>query len=144
MDMSQYRELFISESREHLHAMNELIVSLEKEAGNGEKIDSLFRSAHSIKGMAASMAYGDIAELAHKIEDLMDRVRKGIIEFETDVADLLLAGADHLETMILDVELDVTVYRDISGLLQKIAGYTQPVVAVAAQTPSSEQAALSP
>ncbi|HEX2769454.1 MAG TPA: Hpt domain-containing protein, partial [Geobacteraceae bacterium] len=74
--MSQYKELFISESREHLHSMNELIVLLEKEADDREKIDSLFRVAHSIKGMAASMGYSDIADLAHKIEDLMDKVRK--------------------------------------------------------------------
>ncbi len=141
MDMSQYRDLFISESREHLRAMNELIVALEKEAGNGEKIDSLFRSAHSIKGMAASMGYGDIAELAHKIEDLMDKVRKGIMEFESGVADLLLAGADCMEAMILDVEQGGTGNRDIAGLLQNIAGYTPPVADVAAPSPSSDQAA---
>ncbi len=76
MDMSQYRELFLSETREHLSSFNELIVALESDAGDREKIDSLFRSAHSIKGMAASMGYGEIADLAHKIEDLMDKVRK--------------------------------------------------------------------
>ena len=141
MDMSQYRDLFISESREHLRAMNELIVALEKEAGNREKIDSLFRSAHSIKGMAASMGYGDIAELAHKIEDLMDKVRKGIMEFESGVADLLLAGADCMEAMILDVEQGGTGNRDIAGLLQNIAGYTSPVADVAPPSPSSDQAA---
>jgi two-component system chemotaxis sensor kinase CheA len=141
MDMSQYRELFISESREHLRAMSELIVSLEKEAGNGENIDSLFRSAHSIKGMAASMGYGDISELAHKIEDLMDRVRKRIIEFESGVADLLLAGADLLEAMILDVEHDAIGNRDITELLRKIAGYTPSGIAAAASTSFSDQAA---
>ncbi len=141
MDMSQYRDLFISESREHLHAMNELIVDLEKEAGNSEKIDSLFRSAHSIKGMAASMGYGDIAELAHKIEDLMDKVRKGIMEFESGVADLLLAGADCMEAMILDVEQGGTGNRDIAALLQSIAGYTPLVADVAAPSPSSDQVA---
>jgi two-component system chemotaxis sensor kinase CheA len=141
MDMSQYRDLFISESREHLRAMNELIVSLEKEAGNREKIDSLFRSAHSIKGMAASMGYGDIAELAHKIEDLMDKVRKGIMEFESGVADLLLAGADCMEAMILDVEQGGTGNRDIAGLLQNIAGYTPPVADVAPLSPSPDQTA---
>lgn len=132
MDMSQYRELFISESREHLRAMNELIVSLEKEFGNDENIDSLFRSAHSIKGMAASMGYGDIAKLAHKIEDLMDKVRKGIIVFETGVADLLLTGTDHLEAMILDVEQGGTGNRDITVLLQNIAGYSPAIAAVIA------------
>jgi len=141
MDMSQYRDLFISESREHLRAMNELIVALEKESGNSEKIDSLFRSAHSIKGMAASMGYGDIAELAHKIEDLMDKVRKGIMEFESGVADLLLAGADCMEAMILDVEQGGAGNRDIAALLQNIAGYTSPVADVVPPSPPPDQAA---
>ncbi len=123
MDMSQYRELFISESREHLHSMGELIVRLEKEADNRENIDSLFRCAHSVKGMAASMGYGDISELAHKIEDLMDRVRKETLVFDGGVADLLLAGADQLEAMILDVEQGGTGKRDINELVQKIVGY---------------------
>jgi len=121
--MSKYKELFISESREHLLSMNEMIVLLEKDASDKEKIDSLFRFAHSIKGMAASMEYSDIAELAHKIEDLMDKVRKGGLIFDSGVADLLLEGADILDAMILDVEHDVTGNRDISGLVQKIAGY---------------------
>src|SRR5512137_833713 len=124
MDMSQYRELFISESREHLRSMGELIVRLEKEADNKENIDSLFRCAHSIKGMAASMGFGDLAELAHKIEDLMDRVRKETLVFDGGVADLLLAGADQLEAMILDVEQGGTGRRDINELVQKIIGYT--------------------
>jgi two-component system, chemotaxis family, sensor kinase CheA len=123
MDMSQYRELFISESREHLRSMNELIVSLEKGDDARAKIDALFRNAHSIKGMAASMGYQDIAELAHKIEDLMDRVRKGVVVFGADVADLLLEGSDVLESMVLDVEQGGTGNRDITGLVQKIGGY---------------------
>jgi two-component system, chemotaxis family, sensor kinase CheA len=135
VDMSQYKELFISESREHLHSMNELIVLLEKEAADREKIDTLFRVAHSIKGMAASMGYGDIAELAHKIEDLMDRVRKGVLVFDAGVADLLLEGSDRLETMILDLEQGGTGMHEIAGLMQKISGY-DPAVACTAATPT--------
>ena len=75
MDMSPYRDLFISESREHLRAVSELIVKVEQEAGSRKDMDALFRAAHSLKGMAASMGYGEIAELSHRIEDLMDRVR---------------------------------------------------------------------
>lgn len=142
MDMSQYRELFISESREHLYSMNELIVMLEKEPGSGEKIDSLFRCAHSIKGMAASMGYKDIAELAHKVEDLMDRVRKGIIGFDSGVADLLLAGADHLEAMILDVEQGGAGNRDINGLIQKIVGFSPSATKTAAPLPPAGAASL--
>ncbi|ABQ24931.1 chemotaxis protein CheA [Geotalea uraniireducens] len=126
MDMSQYRELFISESREHLNSINELIVALEKDAGDRETIDSLFRIAHSIKGMAASMEYADIAELAHKLEDLMDRVRKGALPFDGGAADLLLEGTDLLEAMIADVEQDAPASRDIRGLVQRLINYPPP------------------
>jgi len=134
MDMSKYKELFISESREHLHSMNELIVFLEKENGDREKIDSLFRAAHSIKGMAASMGYGGIAELAHRLEDLMDRVRKGILTFDAGAADLLLEGADSLESMILDVAQGIDGVRDMAELMGRISGY-DPSVAIAPAIP---------
>ncbi len=135
MDMSKYKELFISESREHLHSMNELIVFLEKEPDDREKIDSLFRAAHSIKGMAASMGYADIAELAHKLEDLMDRVRKGTLSFDAGAADLLLEGSDCLESMILDVDQGRDGNRDIGELTARISGY-DPYSAIDAALPS--------
>ncbi len=138
--MTKYKELFISESREHLLSMNEVIVLLEKDANDKEKIDSLFRFAHSIKGMAASMGYSDISELAHKLEDLMDRVRKGVLAFDAGVADLLLEGADFLDALIFDVEQGVTGNRDISGLMQTIDGYVPQVLIPAIATPSSGQA----
>lgn len=123
MDMSQYRDLFISESREYLRTIGSLIVDLEKDAGDREKIDALFRVAHSIKGMAASMDYRDISELAHKLEDLMSRVRNGDILFDRGVADLLLEGADLLETMVADVAAGSGEKRDCAPLIARIEGY---------------------
>ena len=125
MDMSQYRELFISETRDHLRSFSELIVALEKDAEDRENIDSLFRAAHSIKGMAAAMGYGDLATLAHKIEDLMDKVRKKVSPFEPAIADLLLEGSDLLEAMLNDIEANVTIERDIGGLVEKLTGYVR-------------------
>src|SRR6266542_4481383 len=104
MDMSQYRELFISETREHLRQFNELVVALESDPDDREKIDALFRTAHSVKGMAASMEYVEIAELAHRIEDLMDKVRNKLVTFAPALADLLLQGGDLLEGLVNDVE----------------------------------------
>lgn len=141
MDMSKYKELFVSESREHLNSMNELIVLLEKERGDREKIDSLFRSAHSVKGMAASMGYNTIAELAHKMEDLMDRVRKDTLTFDAGVADLLLEGADCLDAMILEVEGGGEQTTDIAGLIGRISGYEPSVAVIASQTLSPGPAA---
>ncbi|GFE57273.1 chemotaxis protein CheA [Geobacter sp. AOG1] len=123
MDMSPYRDLFISESREHLRAVSELIVKVEQEAGSRKDMDALFRAAHSLKGMAASMGYGEIAELSHRIEDLMDRVRKEELVFDAGIADLLLEGADLLEVMITDVANEVQAVRDIGDLVQRLVAY---------------------
>jgi two-component system chemotaxis sensor kinase CheA len=123
MDMSQYRDLFITEAREYLRNIGGMIVTLEKDAGDRETIDALFRAAHSIKGMAASMEFGDIAELAHKLEDLMSRVRKETLAFDSGVADLLLEGADVIEAMIADLESGTHTSRDLAGLLSRIVGY---------------------
>ncbi len=123
MDMSPYRNLFVSESREHLRAFSELIVKLEQGSGSREDMYALFRSAHSLKGMAASMGYGDIAELSHTIEDLLDRVRKEELIFDTGIADLLLEGADLLEVMIADVSTELQTARDTGDLARRLATY---------------------
>ncbi|MRR54538.1 MAG: chemotaxis protein CheA [Deltaproteobacteria bacterium] len=124
MDMSQYKDLFVSEVREHLQGMNEAIVALEGAPAEREQIDYLFRMAHSIKGMAASMGYGEMAELAHKMEDLMDRVRKGSIDFVSTVADLLLEGSDLLSRMLSEIDGGGSGQHDILDLVQRLAGYT--------------------
>ncbi|HEY6838745.1 MAG TPA: chemotaxis protein CheA [Geobacteraceae bacterium] len=141
MDMSQYRDLFISESREYLRTINSLIVDLENDAGDREKIDSLFRAAHSIKGMAASMEYRDISELAHKLEDLMSRVRSGDIGFGRSVADLLLEGADLLEAMIADVAAGSGEKHDCTSLIARIVGYEPGGDGDGAPTGSSAESA---
>ena len=133
MDMSQYRDLFVSEAREHLRTMNGLIEALSQGDQEREQVDSLFRMAHSIKGMAASMEYGDIAELAHKLEDLMDRVRRGALALDAGATDLLLEGTDILEAMIADVEQDERVNRNIDDLTRRIANYPPTVDASSTQ-----------
>ena len=89
MDMSQYKNLFLSEAREYLKTINETVVALEESPADRPRIDTLFRGAHSLKGMAASMEYLDVVEIAHSMEDLMTRVRDGGLPFDTGVADFL-------------------------------------------------------
>jgi two-component system chemotaxis sensor kinase CheA len=102
MDMTKYREMFLSETREHLNNMSRLVITLEKDPSDREGIDSLFRDVHSIKGMAASMGYAHTAELAHHLEDLMDGFRKSGTVPETAV-DRLLEGVDLLEGLLEDL-----------------------------------------
>lgn len=125
MDMSPYRELFIFESREHLGSINRLVINLERDPADRETLDSIFRVAHSVKGMAAAMGYGYIAELAHKLEDLMDRIRIGQVAFDCLAADLLLEGTDLLEQMIGDVEKNVTDSRNGDQLIRRLIAFPE-------------------
>ena len=99
MDMSKYKGMFISETKEHLQTMNSLIISLEKTPEGKEDIEALFREAHSIKGMAASMGYDPISELSHKMEDMMDLFRKGELKLDSEAVDILFQALDSLENM---------------------------------------------
>jgi len=123
MDMSQYFGLFISEAREHVRKITELTVLLEANPADRPTIDALFRSAHSVKGMAASMSFTAIAELAHKMEDLMARIRHGLA-VDTTLFDLLLAGADHLSAMIDDLENGGTGSGNTARIIESISAYS--------------------
>ncbi|MGI5861700.1 MAG: chemotaxis protein CheW [Myxococcales bacterium] len=99
IDMSKYLGLFTSEASEHLQQLSQDLVRLERE-GNREVVDSMFRHAHSVKGMAASMGFEQIATLAHRVEDLVDQVRKKPEAMSAEIADLLFASTDHLQAMV--------------------------------------------
>ncbi|MEK7713159.1 MAG: Hpt domain-containing protein, partial [Deltaproteobacteria bacterium] len=135
MDMSKYKSMFLSEAREHLGNMNQVVLALEKDPGDKGNIDSLFRSAHSVKGMAASMGYNDIAELSHKMEDMMDKFRKGEMSITPEATDILLEGADALEHLVDAVEQDRTSDVDIARIIERIKGYGAQKSVVSAQTP---------
>ena len=134
MDMSQYRDLFISETREHLQKMAELLVVLENTPTDRATIDALFRSAHSVKGMAASMGYEPITELAHLMESLMDRVRNGMA-VDGVLTDLLLEGVDGLEALVREAA-DECGSPDLVDLQRRLATY-QPGATGAKETPPS-------
>ncbi|MDF1535404.1 MAG: chemotaxis protein CheA [bacterium] len=123
MDMSKYKDLFISEAREHVQGMSNCILVLEKEPGSEGSINELFRHAHSVKGMSASMGYGIIAELSHQLEDMMDTVRKGQTAISSPIIDILLEGMDILDKLVDAVEQDKGLDElQTSALLSRIRG----------------------
>jgi two-component system chemotaxis sensor kinase CheA len=73
--MAKYRQLFLEEAAEHLAEMSRALLQLEKDPRRAEAIDVLFRMAHSIKGMAASLDHHEVAEAAHRFEDRMQEIR---------------------------------------------------------------------
>jgi len=122
--MSQYHDLFLSETREHLKQLSVLTIALEADHEDKATIDALFRSVHSVKGMAASMGFDAAAEVAHKLEDLMDRVRKGF-EFDARLFDLLLAGEVTLSKIVDDIANGGSGNLDTDEILHRISAYQE-------------------
>lgn len=100
MDNLQYAELFLTESREHIAAVNQALLELERDStgtGAAAAVGAIFRAVHTIKGMGATMGYAIVAELAHELETVLDRVRRGDLAIDSDVIDVLFRAADILE-----------------------------------------------
>ncbi len=136
MDMSQYRGLFLSETREHINKLNQLVVTLEQKPGDRETVDALFREAHSIKGMAATMGFDQTAQLSHHLEDLLDGFRStGNVPAST--VDYLLDGIDLLEGLLDDLQSDKP-ERSVDAYLAK-APHEQPVAAEETQGDDPEE-----
>src|SRR5688500_13805625 len=106
MDLKKYLGLFLSESRERLAGMEKVLVALDRAPGTPPQgaVDEFFRSAHSIKGMAASMGYTQTANLSHALEDLMHPVRGGSLPTTRGLVDLMLAGVDRLRELVEALE----------------------------------------
>lgn len=100
MELSQYAELFLSESREHVSAINHLLLTLEGDPRSRDAVEGLFRAVHTIKGMSATMGYRAVADLAHEMEDVLDRVRQGKLTPDAGMVDTLFAACDALELSI--------------------------------------------
>jgi two-component system chemotaxis sensor kinase CheA len=125
MELSQYAELFLSESREHVSAINHLLLALEADPRAREPVEGLFRAVHTIKGMSATMGYRAVAELAHEMENLLDGVRQGRAVPGGDLVDTLFAACDALERGIeLAVEEgdDESVVAPVVSRLRALAG----------------------
>jgi len=97
MDLNKYAALFLAESREHLTTCNRLLLEWEREPGATDAVAGLFRAIHSLKGMAATMGYVRLADLAHRTENLLDAIRGGRAPGGPGAVDLLLKAVDALE-----------------------------------------------
>ena len=100
LDMAKYRKLFLEEAAEHLSEISSALLALEKDREAVDSIDVIFRMAHSIKSMAASLEYDAVTELAHALEDRMEGVRtRGRIADEAEMR-ALFQGLEGLEAMV--------------------------------------------
>ncbi|WP_078547093.1 chemotaxis protein CheA [Litchfieldia alkalitelluris] len=123
MDTSQYLEIFIEESKEHLQMCNEQLLELEKNPEDINIVNIIFRSAHTLKGMSATMGYEDLANLTHQMENVLDAIRNQKISVTAEILDVVFKAVDYLEEMIYSIADGGTGKKDVSDvvlLLKKI------------------------
>jgi two-component system, chemotaxis family, sensor kinase CheA len=108
MDMSKYKSLFISDTTEHLDALEADLVQIERDPSDKLRINEIFRHMHSIKGMAGSMGYEEMARLAHRLEDMMIPHREQEKPLSGEEIDLLLRGLDEFRVQLDQVHNDVS------------------------------------
>jgi two-component system chemotaxis sensor kinase CheA len=104
MDVSQYLEIFIDESSEHLQTLNDCIMTLESEPENKDTINEVFRAAHSLKGMAGTMGYKRMQHLTHDMENVFQEVRSDKIKVDSSMIDLLFECLDAIEGYLNNIK----------------------------------------
>jgi Chemotaxis protein histidine kinase and related kinases len=104
MDVSQYLEIFIDETKEHLQSLNEHLLILEREPDNENTINEIFRAAHSLKGMAGTMGYKRMQRLTHDMENVFSEIRSGNMTVKANLVDVLFKGLDALESYLSNIQ----------------------------------------
>ncbi len=121
MDINQYMGMFLEESREHLQTLNNCLLDLENDPGSLAVLDEIFRSAHTIKGMSATMGFTTIAELTHEMENVLDLLRKGALLANDDITDVLFKCVDTLEQLVESVASNSDATIEIKPLISKLS-----------------------
>lgn len=143
MELNQYLEMFIEESKEHLQSCTDNLLELEKNPKDLSIVNEIFRSAHTLKGMSATMGYEDLADLTHKMENVLDAIRNEKIEVNSDILDVVFESVDHLEGMIMDIADGGDGKRDVTETVSKLKSIEsgEPIKEASMPAASNEVAA---
>lgn len=125
MDTSQYLTMFLEESMENLQTLNESLLELEQNPNDVDKLNEIFRVAHTIKGMAATMGFTDLAELTHKMEDVLSEFREGKLKVTQDVVTVLFDCLDTLEKMVSNVEEGSDEKVEMQGIIDRLISISE-------------------
>ena len=130
MDVSQYLEIFIDESEEHLQTLSDCIMVLEKEPDNKDTINEVFRAAHSLKGMAGTMGFKRMQHLTHDMENVFQEVRSDRVKVTSGMIDLLFKCLDALEGYLDNIkgtsdegtEDNEVIIKELNDFIAKVDG----------------------
>lgn len=134
METNQYLEMFIEESKEHLQACIDHLLELEKDPQNLQIINEIFRSAHTLKGMSATMGYEDLANLTHQMENVLDGIRNEKLAITSELLDVIFQSVDDLEAMVVSIADGGDGKRDVSQVVSLLMQIESGETLAATQT----------
>lgn len=137
MDMNAYLSMFIDESNDHLQSLNENLLRLESEPEDLSIVQSIFRSAHTLKGMSATMGFEDLASLTHEMENVLDLVRNSKLKMDEFIFDTLFKGLDALESMVQDIVGGGTGKADVTAIVASLQSIVKGDYKASAAAPST-------
>ncbi|MGM0940092.1 MAG: chemotaxis protein CheW [Bacillota bacterium] len=120
MDTTEYLGVFIDESNEHLEVLYNQLLALEKNPNEKKIIEEIFRAAHTLKGMSATMGFSDLANLTHKLENVFDAIKYEKVTVNVEMMDILFAAVDHLNEMVEDISSGGDGTRDVSQAVEQL------------------------
>lgn len=120
MDTSEYRDLFLAEAREYLQGLNTSLLELEHAPEDKAVLQDMFRAAHSLKGMSATMGYHVLASLTHQMENVLDLLRQGVRQVDRNLANVLFESLDLLETLLDRLDDTEGCKMDVDLLVDKL------------------------
>lgn len=120
LDVNQYLDIFLDESREHLQTCNEKLLELEKNPTDLQLVNDIFRAAHTLKGMSATMGYDDMAQLTHHLENMFDAIRNEQMIVTPESMDTMFEALDHLEAMVQSIAEGGDGKRDVTEISKKL------------------------
>jgi two-component system chemotaxis sensor kinase CheA len=135
MDMNQYMEIFIDESKEHLQSMNQVLLELENNMSDVIHVNEIFRVAHTIKGMSGTMGFTKVADLTHEMENVLHLVRTKEIDVNAYIIDILFECFDTLESQITHIEQH-SIESDTDNV--ELVNKLKEIVRTKSNTPSGE------
>lgn len=121
MDTTEYLDVFIDESTEHLNVLSKNFLELEKNPTESDAlIEEVFRNAHTLKGMAATMGYEELSNLTHEMENAFERIRNGDLIVNADMMDALFAALDMLNEMVEDISKGGDGKQDVTVVSERL------------------------
>lgn len=138
-DNSAYRDLFFEETDENLAILNQEVLQLEQNPNDSHIIDAIFRAAHTLKGMAATMGYETMTHLTHAVENVFEQVKSGQLSVDTDLVSLIFETLDTLSDIVETIRMDSDTDIDISLLVERLEQVSTPHLQVVEEAAKSEK-----